>query len=282
MANEQLKNALRQAGMTAEQFAEIIQVDPKTVQRWIAGRTPYPRYRTTIAQALDLPEHQLWPDTVPPSRHANPSAPLSEGVEVIGAWGYLDDPGAPNPAAMIAQGDGPIDLLDNGRGIRLDRTLAQAIEDHASAQRPARILTCLPGWRLERLIANPHIQIIVIDHTPGHSLLRAGETMLLSFDLAAAADWPSPLLTLHRQPDGLFERLIDHFDLLSRDPEQIITRPEDLDIYRTNNDEDEQAEEDDEHEDKNERQDRPGGLDDSPLADQPEPPRRWPRQPPNT
>lgn len=31
MANETLKNALKTAGLTAEQFAEILQVDPKSV-----------------------------------------------------------------------------------------------------------------------------------------------------------------------------------------------------------------------------------------------------------
>jgi len=52
MTDTNLKNALRRAGMTPEEFAEIVQVDPKTVQRWVAGTTiPYPRHRATIARA---------------------------------------------------------------------------------------------------------------------------------------------------------------------------------------------------------------------------------------
>lgn len=68
MANENLKSALKNAGMTPEEFASIIQVDPKSVQRWIAGTTtPYPRHRAKISRALDIAEHELWPDTAPRS-----------------------------------------------------------------------------------------------------------------------------------------------------------------------------------------------------------------------
>lgn len=34
MADTNLKSALRRAGITPEEFAEIVRVDPKTVQRW--------------------------------------------------------------------------------------------------------------------------------------------------------------------------------------------------------------------------------------------------------
>jgi DNA-binding transcriptional regulator YiaG len=37
MANENLEDALRSAGLTSEQFAQVIDVDPQTVQRWVSG-----------------------------------------------------------------------------------------------------------------------------------------------------------------------------------------------------------------------------------------------------
>lgn len=40
MPNEHLKTALTQAGLTVEEFADIIGVDAKTAERWISGRTP--------------------------------------------------------------------------------------------------------------------------------------------------------------------------------------------------------------------------------------------------
>ncbi len=65
MENEHLRTAITRAGLTLEEFADIVQVDVKTVQRWLAGRTPYPRNRARVASALDTTEHALWPDAVP-------------------------------------------------------------------------------------------------------------------------------------------------------------------------------------------------------------------------
>ena len=46
MAAGGFRAAFDRSGLTAEQFVEIVGVDPKTVQRRIAGRTtPYRRYR---------------------------------------------------------------------------------------------------------------------------------------------------------------------------------------------------------------------------------------------
>ena len=64
MENEHLRTAITRAGLTLEEFADIVQVDVKTVRRWLAGRTPYPRHRTRVAGALDTTEHALWPNAV--------------------------------------------------------------------------------------------------------------------------------------------------------------------------------------------------------------------------
>ncbi|WP_289008021.1 helix-turn-helix transcriptional regulator [uncultured Thermomonospora sp.] len=38
--NDALRQALTDAGLTEADIAATLGVDPKTVQRWIAGRTP--------------------------------------------------------------------------------------------------------------------------------------------------------------------------------------------------------------------------------------------------
>ena len=102
MADTNLKNALRQAGMTPEEFAEIVRVDPKTVQRWVAGTTtPYPRHRATIARALDLTEHQLWPDDTSPTPGAQDGR--GAGSEVTGTWAHDTDESAPDPIAFLSR-----------------------------------------------------------------------------------------------------------------------------------------------------------------------------------
>jgi len=52
--------------MTPEALAHAIRVDPKTVARWVAeeGRTPQPRHRWAVADALEVDEAMIWPEAV--------------------------------------------------------------------------------------------------------------------------------------------------------------------------------------------------------------------------
>ena len=49
------------ARLTEEDVAARLQVDPKTVRRWLEGRVPYLRHRWAIATMLALDETDLWP-----------------------------------------------------------------------------------------------------------------------------------------------------------------------------------------------------------------------------
>ena len=59
--NESLRRALLRARLSEEDVAVRLQVDPKTVRRWIEGRVPYPRHRWVLAATLGLDEADLWP-----------------------------------------------------------------------------------------------------------------------------------------------------------------------------------------------------------------------------
>jgi phosphatidylserine/phosphatidylglycerophosphate/cardiolipin synthase-like enzyme len=59
--NESLCRALLEARLTEEDIAAQLQVDPKTVRRWLEGRMPYPRHRWAISAMLGLDETSLWP-----------------------------------------------------------------------------------------------------------------------------------------------------------------------------------------------------------------------------
>lgn len=64
---------MRQAGVSQVRLAAEVGVDPKTVERWIAlGRTPHPRHRVAVADALTLPASLLW-DVPEESRDELPS-----------------------------------------------------------------------------------------------------------------------------------------------------------------------------------------------------------------
>jgi transcriptional regulator with XRE-family HTH domain len=59
--NETLCRALLQARLTEQDVATRLQVDPKTVRRWLEGRVPYLRFRWAIATMLGVGEADLWP-----------------------------------------------------------------------------------------------------------------------------------------------------------------------------------------------------------------------------
>lgn len=65
MPNERLRAALLEHGMTPTTLANELNVDPKTVERWItASRLPYRKTRYQVATLLRTDEAFLWPDAL--------------------------------------------------------------------------------------------------------------------------------------------------------------------------------------------------------------------------
>jgi lambda repressor-like predicted transcriptional regulator len=230
VANENLKNALETAGLTVEQFADIIQVDPKSVQRWVTGPTiPYPRHRAKIASALDLSEHDLWPERAPKPSAAEPNQTQSPRVNiggVTGVWAYANDAGAPDPVAFVANATAPIDVLDSSCEIQITAQLTDVLRDHAAAGHPVRILTDgrAPHW--EPLLTDQLIELYVCEIPGEYWLLKTDERMVLAINLEQqpAGALPPPLLELTAASgDGLFRRLAAKFEELWKLTEQIDT-----------------------------------------------------------
>lgn len=65
--NHNLRQALAAARLHPGDIAAHLAVDPKTVDRWLAGRTPYPRHRLALADLLHADEADLWPETATPA-----------------------------------------------------------------------------------------------------------------------------------------------------------------------------------------------------------------------
>ncbi|RAY16738.1 XRE family transcriptional regulator [Actinomadura craniellae] len=68
--NEPLRRAMTDAGMGEHDIADRLDVDVKTVRRWLAGRTPYPRHRRAMTALLGVNEADLWPRPARPRLHA--------------------------------------------------------------------------------------------------------------------------------------------------------------------------------------------------------------------
>lgn len=73
------------AHIDIEALAEHAEVSTKTVQRWLAGRTPYARHRWAVASLLDEDEHYLWPPVEIGGNGASPH------VEVVGIYTHRAD-----------------------------------------------------------------------------------------------------------------------------------------------------------------------------------------------
>jgi hypothetical protein len=67
-----LSRALFAAGLNVVDVAAQLSVDPKTVNRWLDGRLPYPRHRAALADLTGWPERDLWP-CVDARQEAKPS-----------------------------------------------------------------------------------------------------------------------------------------------------------------------------------------------------------------
>jgi lambda repressor-like predicted transcriptional regulator len=62
MANERLRALLLERQVTPAKLSEAVQVDPKTIERWIvAGRVPYRRHRYAVAAFFGVDESYIWP-----------------------------------------------------------------------------------------------------------------------------------------------------------------------------------------------------------------------------
>ena len=158
MANEQLKQALRTNGMEIDDLAEQVGVDVKTAQRWLSGRTPYPRYRRRVADALNTSERVLWPDETPDldlDLDVDAESAPASGIEL------LDTGEGPAWRVLVADARERIELLD--------LTLTDLITDTAAAQLLAD--AAARGCRARVLISHPDsIHLAIAEEQAGRYL----------------------------------------------------------------------------------------------------------------
>jgi hypothetical protein len=81
MPNERLRTSMLERGVTPADLASELDVDVKTIERWISpGRLPYRRHRYAVAARLGVDEVYLWPDAL--NRDQVASASESEIINI--------------------------------------------------------------------------------------------------------------------------------------------------------------------------------------------------------
>jgi lambda repressor-like predicted transcriptional regulator len=173
MANKQLRDAIQNTGIDIQELADQVRVDPKTIERWVAGRTPYPRYRARLAKALGTTQQQLWPHLTPETEA--PVGGTGQGQagrtndNNIGGGSADEDDDADHDADAGQDDDGEYDEgsdTDHGED-------EQLVPVYPTVGDPA-----FPDWR--QLVRQASVQIDLLDLTLQHLLTEPSDVELLA------------------------------------------------------------------------------------------------------
>ena len=226
MENEQLRTAITGAGLSLDEFADIVQVDVKTVRRWLAGRTPYPRHRTSVAGALDTTEHALWPNAMPaPATPAALEPTTPDPGDVVAGYAYSSDPAAPKPAELLGAAVERIEMIVPN--LASPPEVVALLRARAADGCRICIIIEEPDARIEPLREIDAIEVRASPAGEDHTLYRADDEILLALKNISFADQSPPLIHLRQATyGGLFDRLVHDFEerwdkatpLASREP----------------------------------------------------------------
>jgi hypothetical protein len=206
LENEQLRTAMTRSGLSPEEFADTVQVDVKTVRRWLAGRTPYPRHRARVA------EHALWPDAVAaPARSGALEPTTHEPNDVIAGYAYSSDPAAPNAAKLLGAAVGRIEIIVPNLASQPE--VAALLRARAADGCLICILIEDPNEQVEALLDIDAIEIRASPAGLDHILYRADDQILLALGHISFPEQSPPLIHLRQvNYGGLFDRLTHDFE----------------------------------------------------------------------
>jgi lambda repressor-like predicted transcriptional regulator len=235
MPNERLRAALLERGMTPALLAKALQVDPKTVERWVTlGRAPYRKHRYAVAALLGMDESFLWPDalsreqvaaaagseilTAYPHRWAVPgdawrrlfeSAKREIGVLVYSGLFIADDAGMLRLFAQkAAEGARVRILLGDPDSPEVEQRGADEGTDGGMA---ARIRNAIFLYR--HLRASGGVEIRLHSTVLYNSIYRADDQLLVNTHIYGTAAADAPVLHLRRVAGGdMVTTYLDSFD----------------------------------------------------------------------
>lgn len=235
MPNERLVVAMDKAQVQLEAVARAAQVDPKTAQRWVAGRVPHARHRWAVAKLVGEDEGFLWP-TARPTVAAGGIAT----AEIMAAYARRADFAPHRWADLIDRSSRRIDLLGYAMlhvpeqyprlALALQEKASQgcivriALADPDSAQVAARdaeegLSGSLAGRirytlvYLQDLVDAGSAQIRFHEAPMYNSVFRFDDEMVVTPHRFGTPGFTAPLLHLKRLgPYGIFESFAEHFE----------------------------------------------------------------------
>jgi hypothetical protein len=231
MVNERLRNSISAARLTVDDVAAHVQVDPKTVERWVrTDRLPHPRHRRATAALLETKETFLWPSLLDDARRA--SANAAEFVALYphrGAvppelWRSLTQSAREHVDVLVYAGlflwDGNPDLPEvlalkgqDGTRVRLalgdpnSAAVQQRGEDEGIGAGMAARIHMSIGYLRPALRSNC-VELRMHSTVLYNSIYRFDNDMLVNSHAYGAPAAQSPVLHYHRFDGG---RLFDHY-----------------------------------------------------------------------
>jgi transcriptional regulator with XRE-family HTH domain len=233
MPNERLRSQLATAGLTIDQVAANIGVDPKTVERWVTiGRVPHARNRIATASILGCEESYLWPEIVDrhaateeefldlyPHRGAVPrelwlslAQGANDSIDILVYAGLFLWDGWPDLPAVLAN------KAVAGTRVRLlfgdpesDAVRLRGEEEGIYDGMASRIRIGLSY--LTRRPSTPGFQIRLHSTTLYNSMYRFDDDLLVNTHVYGAGAPQSPVVHYRRLPGGrLFSHYMESFD----------------------------------------------------------------------
>ncbi len=207
--NENLRRALLRARLSDEDVAARLEVDPKTVRRWLEGRTPYLRHRWALAGMLDLDETDLWP-------HVRTTRPHPAEVHAI----YPHRNSVPRSVwlDLFRSAEQEIDILDGSSlFLAADTEILGILINQAKAGVQERICLTDPDWprasdvpdhtrkalSLYEDLRQVHSARVRLHRIPLNiALYRADNELLVSQQAFAIPARQASVLHLHRTDDS--------------------------------------------------------------------------------
>lgn len=228
-----LARALHGAGLDAAEVAARLEVDPKTVERWCAGRLPFPRSRDALVALTGWSESELWPQLTRPAV----CAPAGDEIRVV----YPQRSAVPTDAwhRLFARARIEIGIAAySGLFLVEDAVIQRTLRDQAHAGVRVRIALGDPAGRhvaqrgsdegindtmaarihnalalCRRLARTPGVQLRLHDTTLYNSIYRSDDELLVNTHTYGCSASHAPVLHLCRSDDhGLAATYLDSFE----------------------------------------------------------------------
>ncbi|MFJ7967064.1 XRE family transcriptional regulator [Streptomyces sp. NPDC096324] len=210
--------------MSVQDLAEAIEVNPKTVERWITqGKVPYRRHQYATASALKVDVTTLWDD----SRTVDSAMDLSK-AEIVAVYPHRHTVPAALWREIYARAENHLDVLVySGLFLSEDPVFHDILKAKVAGTTQVRILLGNPGsdavrqrgideghrimdGKIRNALLNyrplfeshPDIGFRLHDSTLYNSIYRSDDEMLVNPHVYGIGAYLAPVLHLRRMPGG--------------------------------------------------------------------------------